>query len=119
MTEKIITLLLPAKGLSPNARLHFRRKAEITKAHRQAATLISSVALDSGDEVDSYMLHFFWPDKRRRDRDNASSSCKAYMDGLADRTGQDDSFFEFNGVRFAIDKKDPRVEIRVVLKGKS
>ena len=58
-----------------------------------------------------YRLDFFWPNKRRRDKDNAAAMCKAYLDGVADCTGQDDSEWDFDGVRFAIDRDNPRLEI--------
>lgn len=64
-----------------------------------------------GVRIKSYKLTFFWPDKRRRDRDNASACCKAYLDGISDTTGQDDSEWEFNSVRFDIDRANPRLEI--------
>ncbi len=59
----------------------------------------------------AYRLDFYWPTKRRRDKDNAAAMCKAYLDGVADCTTQDDSEWDFNGVRFAIDKENPRLEI--------
>jgi len=119
VTAKTITLPLPAKELSPNARVHFRVKSPITKSHRIKARIQTDICLMRGDKIASYMLYFFWKDKRRHDRDNASSSCKAYLDGIADVIDQDDSEFEFNGVRFAVDKCNPRVEVRVVLKEQS
>lgn len=38
-------------------------------------------------------LTFYPPNKRRRDLDGCISSCKAYLDGLADGLGVDDSRF--------------------------
>ena len=116
MKTKVITLPLPAKELSPNARVHWAKKSPITKKHRSNASARTMYCLTKGDQIASYMLYFFWKDKRRHDRDNASASCKAYLDGIADAIGQDDSTFEFDGVRFAIDKDNPRVEVRVILK---
>ena len=116
MKTKTITLPLPARELSPNARVHWAKKSPITKAHRMKAQIQTDICLMIGDKIASYQLFFFWKDKRRHDRDNASASCKAYLDGIADALNQDDSTFEFNGVRFAIDKENPRVEVRCVLK---
>jgi hypothetical protein len=116
MQTKTITLPLPDARLSPNKKVHYHVKAPITKAHRQTAAFKTNIALLKGDKIYSYRLWFFWPNKIRRDKDNASSSCKAYMDGVSDAINQDDSDFEFDGVRFAVDKENPRVEIRVVLK---
>ncbi len=58
-----------------------------------------------------YRLDFYWGSARRRDKDNAAAMCKAYLDGIADCTGQDDSEWDFDGVRFAIDADNPRLEI--------
>tara|TARA_R110000744_G_scaffold90984_5_gene176590 strand:- start:472 stop:747 length:276 start_codon:yes stop_codon:yes gene_type:complete len=64
-----------------------------------------------GMKIKSYRLDFYWGSNRRRDKDNASASCKAYLDGVADALMQDDSEWDFNGVRFEIDKGNPRLEI--------
>jgi DNA-binding FadR family transcriptional regulator len=45
------------------------------------------------------------------DKDNAAAMCKAYLDGIADAVQQDDSDWEFDGVRFDIDRDNPRLEI--------
>lgn len=64
----------------------------------------------------AYKLKFYWPNRIRRDRDNASACCKAYLDGLSDFLDQDDSGFAFNGVEFDMDKDRPRVEIILTVK---
>ena len=109
--SKTITLPLPSRNLSPNARNHWSKLANFKKQARRLA------ALETWDQVGpamfkGYRLDFYWPTKRRRDKDNAAAMCKAYLDGVADCTGQDDSEWEFYGVRFAIDKENPRLEIR-------
>ena len=112
MCDKII-LPLPDRNLSPNARIHWTQKSKLTKAHRARAKICALEAFGCGNVylVKSYRLLFFWPDKRRRDRDNASAFCKAYMDGISDALGQDDSEFAFKGVRFELDRENPRLEI--------
>lgn len=94
-----ITLPLPDPKLSPNKRLHWAEKAKIVKAHRRYSRAIVS---DMPNEIrfDSYRLVFTWGDARRRDKDNASACCKSYLDGIADGIGQDDSEWDFNGVKF-------------------
>jgi len=59
----------------------------------------------------SYRLRFFWETKHRHDADNAVASCKSFLDGISDAIGQDDSEWEFNGVRFELDRDNPRLEI--------
>ena len=113
-----IILPLPAIELSPNKRTHWAAKARQVKIHRNRARWAALEPLDCKDRIESYMLWFFFPDKRRRDADNYTTRCKSYLDGISDRLGQDDSEWIFNGVRRDIDRENPRVEIRVVLKEK-
>ena len=116
MQTKTITLPLPAIELSPNWKGHWSKKSKQAKIHRSRANWKAAEVLTKADKVESYRLHFFFPDKRKRDADNYSTRCKNYLDGIADRTQQDDSVFIHNGVRREIDRENPRVEIRVVLK---
>jgi crossover junction endodeoxyribonuclease RusA len=107
---KIVTLPLPSRNLSPNSRVHWSKLAKHKKEARRFA------ALASWDQVgpckfNGYRLDFYWPTKRRRDKDNAAAMCKAYLDGIADCMQQDDSDWEFDGVRFDIDRNNPRLEI--------
>jgi len=108
--KKTITLPLPSRNLSPNSRAHWTKLAEHKKSARRMA------ALETFNQVGvcrfkGYRLDFYWPSNRRRDRDNAAAMCKAYLDGVADCSSQDDSEWEFDGVRFEIDKENPRLEI--------
>jgi hypothetical protein len=110
MKTKTITLPLPSRNLSPNARLNWR----IVAGFKVSARRLS--ALETFQQVGpirfkGYRLDFYWPTKRRRDKDNAAAMCKAYLDGVADCTGQDDSEWDFDGVRFDIDRENPRLEI--------
>ena len=109
--SKTITLPLPSAKLSPNARVHWSVLATDKKAARRLAALETWLQVDTVAGFAGYRLDFYWPTKRRRDKDNATASCKAYLDGIADFTGQDDSEWDFDGVRFAIDKENPRLEI--------
>jgi len=108
--SKTVTLPLPSRNLSPNSRVHWSVKASHKKAARRGA------AIDAFQQIDpqafaGYRLDFYWATKRMRDKDNAAASCKAALDGISDFTGQDDSEWEFDGVRFAIDRDNPRLEI--------
>ena len=117
MKTKTITLPLPAKELSPNARVHWAVLSKAKKSYRKEGYLCALTAgIDHNYEFESYSLHFFFADKRRRDKDNFSARMKSGLDGIADATPQDDSEWDFDGVRFAIDKDNPRVEVRVILK---
>jgi len=87
-----ITLPLPHRTLSPNARCHWRKKAAHTKAARNAARLMALAAVPEKRRGDfsTYSLAFHFPDARRRDDDNAAASCKAYRDVIAEALGMDD-----------------------------
>lgn len=95
--EVRLALPWPASGLSPNARLHWARKAKLTKAARKDAW-VSTLAVRRrlpalADGPVSLEVVFCPPDYRRRDRDNLIASMKAANDGIADALGVDDSRF--------------------------
>ena len=117
MKTATIILPLPDRKLSPNARIHWRKAAPLIKAHRVTGNLMALKMRMKGVRIKSYTLHFFWPDKRRRDRDNAvgNKGTKAFLDGIADTTGQNDSEWNFDGVRFELDRENPRLEFQAVL----
>lgn len=109
-----ITLPWPDKRLSPNARQHWSNKARAVRRARHAA---QALALEAGirrieDKALNVSVTFHAPDNRRRDTDNAISSLKASMDGIADVVGVDDSrwrlSFEWGEVR-----KGGAVEIKI------
>lgn len=98
-----ITLSLPHKHLSPNARAHHMAKASAKKMARQDAaytTMISSVAGISearkhfaGDFPIPVRILFYPATRRNRDVDNVQASLKAALDGIADALHVDDSRF--------------------------
>lgn len=109
-----ISLPIPNAALWPNSRKHWRAKAKFTKDHRQAAHDATELKPEGYffTEFSGYTLAFFYPDKRRRDDDNAQASCKAYRDGIADALGVDDNTLRLLEIpTFAIDRENPRVEI--------
>jgi crossover junction endodeoxyribonuclease RusA len=94
-----ITLPWPPRSLSPNARVHWSRKARDAKHARQVAGwCVREAGIRPGDFDIPGKLKVTWvfqePDKRRRDDDNLISSVKAFRDGVADALGIDDSRFE-------------------------
>lgn len=113
-----VTLSLPDRRLSPNARVHWRTKSAVYKRHRESARILSweqapsrrpSLILNA-----RAILVFHWPDRRRRDKDNALASCKAYLDGIADAgIVDDDNRFDDFKIEFKVDKANPRLVIRV------
>jgi crossover junction endodeoxyribonuclease RusA len=92
-----VTLPWPSKDLSPNARLHWARKAKAVKQARAGAHFLILEARGHArriGEAAKLSMTFCPPDKRRRDRDNLIASMKAATDGIADALRIDDSKFE-------------------------
>jgi crossover junction endodeoxyribonuclease RusA len=90
-----ITFILPwpSADLSPNARLHWARKAKAAKKARSAAwahAVEAKVHRINADKLSVKMM-FCPPDNRRRDLDNTISATKPQQDGIADAVGIDDS----------------------------
>lgn len=85
----------PSKDLSPNSRGHWSKLARARKKAKQEAYYLALEAGVKRIEADrvNVKVTFFPPDNRRRDIDNAISSCKAILDGISLALGVDDSKF--------------------------
>jgi crossover junction endodeoxyribonuclease RusA len=92
-----VTLSWPHKDLSPNARVHWARKAQLVKLERADAGWRTVCALGTSVKPKwpsaTVSMTFCPPDKRRRDKDNLIASMKAANDGISDALGVDDSRF--------------------------
>lgn len=104
MTRLVVRLPLPDKRLSPNARAHWAVKSIAARAARHdgwLATMMVRNGYESFPEPSRIpvALHFIMPTARRRDTDNLFAGCKAYLDGVADALGVDDSRFDFTITR--------------------
>lgn len=110
-----ITLPLPNKILSPNARPHWAQKARYTRAarHRAKLTALAAFANQPGPHVyQHYTLAFHFPNAIRRDDDNAAAACKAYRDGIADALKMDDHHLTMSAAPLILtDPANPRLEI--------
>jgi hypothetical protein len=90
-----IQLPWPNKDLSPNARIHWAKKAKAAKAAKQVGHLCaleSKIAVDWEGEIHLWIT-FYPPDRRARDDDNLIASFKNYRDGIAQALGVDDKRF--------------------------
>ena len=93
-----IELPWPDKRLSPNARVHWREKAEVAGIARRDGGHLTIDAIAT--VVEWYqsglpykvLAHYTFhpPDKRKRDIDNALSSMKNSVDGVCSALGIDD-----------------------------
>ena len=118
MTPVRLTLPLPAAALSPNARVHWARKARIVKHHRESAWLLAVKQMREAGirapfwERAEAEVTFYWPTRHKRDRDNASSRLKSFWDGIADAgVLADDAGLVHLPVRMEYDAENPRVEV--------
>lgn len=93
----MITLPWPAKELSPNARVHWAQKSKAAKLAKQYAFVHAKEArlASHGQGKVTLYMEFVKPSKRRNDLDNMIASCKAYIDGIAEAIGIDDSRFRY------------------------
>jgi len=114
-----IHLPLPMPELSPNARCHWATKAKITKAYSQWAWAKSLKAIGNAApprwKDATVECHFYFADRRHRDRDNAMASLKPAFDGLADAgvVCNDSGLTQLPAI-MDVDRVNPRVELLVV-----
>jgi crossover junction endodeoxyribonuclease RusA len=127
--EVVIELPLPPAELSPNARVHWRKKAQITKDWRYRAWLwVNSALMERAGGKKPWgdpnhktrwaackaTVQVRWPDRRRRDLDNMLSSCKVYFDACTDAgVWVDDSRVVYELLPAIVDKANPGVTITV------
>ena len=101
----VIQLPYPPKELSPNARVHWSKKARAMHESKELATVeTTNEAMELpvrarkelvGNKHDLRLCIIFHPARKGRyDRDNALARCKGYLDGIAAALDIDDSQFE-------------------------
>lgn len=92
----------PPKELSPNARLHWGKKAKVIKKARSDANYLTRLTLTPqicaqiaamDAKHISVNMYFYPATNRRRDLDNAVASSKSILDGMADALGVNDHQF--------------------------
>lgn len=120
MTELRITLSIPDRVLSPNARAHWAVKARATRETRGAAYYRAMAAMREQGmkppmwETAEAHVTFYWPTAHRRDRDNAQRRMKPVWDGLQDAgVVEDDAGFIHYPPTMSKDADNPRVEVTV------
>ena len=101
--------MTPPRECSPNARVHFRKRAAAVKTYRDAARLATKSTLNGDSRLRAalttapricYRLTVSWELGRRGtiDEDNTLASAKAALDGIAAALGVDDRRFTVRGV---------------------
>jgi len=85
----------PPKELSPNARVHWAKKAKAAKKYHNECVWLMFPERKQWRGKKNFSVSFCPPDNRRRDIDNMLSSCKALVDAVSTITFVDDSEFQF------------------------
>jgi len=115
----IIDLPLPRSALSPNSRVNWRTRAKAVARYRDAAYLVTRQAQGGARRRWRRAVAratFYWPDRIRRDGDNAEASLKPAFDGMVDAgLIVDDSTAVLTRDRpvHQVDRRNPRVVIEV------
>jgi hypothetical protein len=113
-----ISLPLPPPELSPNSRIHWRRRAELTKRARSDASAVAMLAMHQSGfpfpwlEVE-LRTSWYWRDKRSMsDDDNLIGRFKAVRDGIADAgVVSDDRWFRLDCPIQCVDRNAPRLDV--------
>lgn len=103
--------------LSLNQRLHWARKAQISRAVKEAVQLIASAKrLPRGLEAAAITLHWQPTVNRRRDVDNPTPTLKAAVDALVlyGLVADDDSAHVLSGCRIEPVADVARLWLRIV-----
>lgn len=90
-----IRLPWPPKALWQNTRCHWSKRAAATAQARSDGHVLAIHAGLKAVAGEGYQhrlsFDFYPPDRRKRDVSNCIAACKAYIDGIADCLGLDDS----------------------------
>lgn len=110
-----ITLPLPDKKLSPNARVHHMQFAALKKkarayAHREAIRQLSTTGYTLPATPTHYSINWHYKGIKP-DSDNCHASCKAYLDGIADFLGLNDRDLDVHRITRTHNKQQPHLAI--------
>jgi crossover junction endodeoxyribonuclease RusA len=114
-----VTIGVPQRVLSPNARCHWGVKARATKRARVEAWAATQVAMYEANVKGGWVeataeVHWYARQDRKRDTDNCLASLKAYFDGIVDAgLLRDDNAITHLPLVLLVDPKNPRVEIHM------
>lgn len=113
----VVVVPWPHRYLSPNSRINWQAKAQISRRARLTAKLLAKERFGCGNQaapIDDYIevqLIAHPRDKRKRDEDNIIASMKATLDGIADALCVNDASFHFKELEFAETKRPPDIEV--------
>ncbi|OJH80123.1 MAG: hypothetical protein BSK19_07585 [Stenotrophomonas maltophilia] len=115
---KELILPWPSKDLSPNGRVHWRRKAKATKLARQTAVVLAHEAGWRALHLPTGRLYLWLdfyqaPGKALPDDDNMIRRFKPYRDGIAQVLGIDDRRFVIHPYVHDERRKGGQVVVRI------
>lgn len=92
---KTVVFPWPPKELSPNASIHWAKKAKFKKSYRETCWALALEAKLECEKLGKIPIEitFYPPDRRHRDADNMVASIKSGLDGLADALKINDKHF--------------------------
>lgn len=115
--QLVVVLPWPHRYLSPNSRVIWQAKCQVSSHARTLARLVTVGRLEAGykacqeDNRINVTLVAHAYDKRKRDEDNLIASMKPYLDGIADALGVNDACFHFKELTFAETRRPPEMEV--------
>lgn len=113
-----LTLPIPNRALSPNARPHWRVVAKAKKAAKALTAALAREAMTGpAPRWKRAWIDVTWYTKtpQRPDEDNARASLKAHYDGLQDaEVIENDRELKTRTSTFGVDCENPRVILTVV-----
>ena len=96
----------PNRALHPNSRVDRRAATPIRAAAKTAGFALAREYVQKGGFLSDHLaLTFCPPDLRKRDLDGAFSAMKAFLDGVSQGIGRDDSHWSFT-LRWGPNDKD-------------
>lgn len=115
--QLVVVLPWPHRYLSPNSRVIWQAKYQVSTRARTLARLVTLERVGCGFKARpensrinvTLVAHAY--DKRKRDEDNLIASMKPYLDGIADALGVNDACFHFKELTFAETRRPPEMEV--------
>lgn len=114
-----VSLPIPDRCLSPNARTHWAVRSKAAKRQHAVAFFETVEVLQwpgvtfQPAETHGVRCRWFFRDRRRRDADNLLASMKHAFDGIAEALEVDDRTFVHWPADIGYDRERPRVEVTV------
>ena len=119
MEALLVTVAIPPRSLSPNARVHWSIKAKAVKKTRIDTWAQAQIAMHEQDVKGKWghaecRVVWYARCSRRRDKDNLLATLKPVFDGLVDGgLLVDDAGITHLPMRVEVDARNPRVELHL------